>query len=92
MKTSIKRTKHPEWVEEMFRELDKETIERMVKTTIYQNVVKTNDRYRISDFFQNMSNRVENLDKNGVLEALKLTELILCWKIAEDRGEVSFID
>jgi len=89
MEVGIKPLEYPEYVNELFAELSDEKKERIVKSVIFQNVEEIDSdneyKYKISPFFQRMSNRVETLPKKEVLDSISLTESILIWEIYESR-------
>lgn len=87
----IKEIKYPKYVNDLFAELSDEKKERIVKSVIFQNVeeIESDDeyKYKISPFFQEMSNRVEFLPKKSVIASISLTESLLIHKIFEERKD-----
>ena len=55
----IRVPKHPAWVDELFEKMSKEERDHVVKTTLYMNINKEPDGYKVSKIMRDQTNRTD---------------------------------
>ena len=89
----LKQLKHPEWVSDIFNKMKDEEKEYIVKTTLYMNLDKEPDGFKVTELLRKQANRVDTVfDLDHVRWIINTACACFSYFVAiENKDEIEFL-